>query len=46
MQILQKKIFSSINLFESCGYEKIGLKKEWNFYENSFHGEYLYQIII
>ena len=45
MQILQKKTLS-INLFESCGYKKIGLKKEWNYYENSFHGEYLYQKII
>ena len=43
---IAKENIPSINLFESCGYEKIGLKKEWNFYENSFHGEYLYQIII
>ena len=43
---IAKENTTSINLFESCGYEKIGLKKEWNYYENSFHGEYLYQIII
>ena len=43
---IAKENIPSINLFESCGYEKIGLKKEWNFYENSFHGEYLYQKVI
>ena len=43
---IAKENTKSINLFESCGYKKIGLKKEWNYYENSFHGEYLYQKII
>ena len=43
---IAKENISSINLFESCGFIKIGLKREWNFYENSFHGEYLYQRII
>ena len=43
---IAKENISSINLFESCGFKKIGLKREWNFYENSFHGEYLYQRII
>lgn len=43
---IAKENTTSINLFESCGYKKIGLKKEWNYYENSFHGEYLYQKII
>lgn len=43
---IAKENIYSINLFESCGFKKIGLKKEWNFYENSFHGEYLYQRII
>ena len=43
---IAKENTTSINLFESCGYEKIGLKREWNYYENSFHGEYLYQKII
>ena len=42
---IAKENISSINLFESCGFKKIGLKREWNFYENSFHGEYLYQRI-
>ena len=35
----------SIQVFEACGYEKIGLKKAWNFYNNRFHDEYLYQKI-
>ena len=43
---IAKENISSINLFESCGYEKIGLKRNGIFYENSFHGEYLYQRII
>ena len=43
---IAKENISSINLFKSCGFKKIGLKREWNFYENSFHGEYLYQRII
>ena len=37
---------SSIHLFESCGYEKIGLKRNWNYYKNTFHGEYIYQKIL
>ena len=43
---IAKENTTSINLFESYEYEKIGLKKEWNYYDNSFHGEYLYQKII
>ena len=35
----------SIHAFETCGYEKVGLKKAWNFYQNKFHDEYLYQKI-
>jgi diamine N-acetyltransferase len=33
----------SIRLFESVGYCEAGLKKNWNFYDNHFHDEYLYQ---
>lgn len=33
----------SLHIFESCGYQKIGIKKAWNFYEGSFHDEFLYQ---
>lgn len=37
---------SSIKAFEACGYIKVGLKKEWNFYNNRFHDEYLYQKLL
>jgi len=33
----------SVLLFESCGYKQQGLKKDWNFYNGSFHDEYIYQ---
>ncbi len=33
----------SILAFEACGYKKVGLKKAWNFYQDKFHDEYLYQ---
>ena len=36
----------SIAVFEFCGFENVGIKKEWNFYEGSFHDEFLYQKII
>ncbi len=35
----------SIQAFEACGYEQVGLKKAWNFYKDQFHDEYLYQKI-
>ena len=34
---------TSLHIFERCGYQKVGVKKEWNFYEGSFHDEFLYQ---
>jgi diamine N-acetyltransferase len=34
---------ASIRVFEACGYIQVGLKKAWNFYEDQFHDEYLYQ---
>jgi len=37
---------SSIAVFEFCGFENVGIKKEWNFYDGSFHDEFLYQKII
>ena len=37
---------ASIGLFESSGFVKVGLKKSWNFYHNSFHDEYLYQKLL
>ncbi len=36
----------SIRVFESCGYQQVGLKKAWNFYEDQFHDEYLYQKLV
>ncbi|WP_417886545.1 GNAT family N-acetyltransferase [Zunongwangia sp.] len=37
--------YQSIKLFESQGFSKIGLKKEWFFYNGEFKDEYLYQLI-
>ena len=37
---------ASVCLFQSLGFIKVGLKKSWNFYDNSFHDEYLYQKIL
>ncbi len=36
---------ASIGLFESVGFENIGLKKEWRFYNGSYKNEYLFQFI-
>ncbi len=36
----------SIRLFEVCGFEKTGYKKQWNFYEAAYHDEYFYQKIL
>ena len=36
----------SIKLFKSLGYNKIGLKKDWNFYNNKFNSEYTFQKIL
>ena len=33
----------SLHIFESCGYQKIGIKKACNFYEDSFHDAFLSQ---
>jgi len=35
----------SIQLFESCGFEKVGLKKDWNIVNNNYKSEFLYQLI-
>jgi len=35
----------SINLFESCGFIQIGLKKDWNFVNDTYKNEFLYQLI-
>jgi diamine N-acetyltransferase len=36
----------SIKLFKSLGYIKIGLKKDWNFYNNKFNSEFTFQKIL
>lgn len=36
---------ASISLFTTFGFEKIGTKKDWNFTNNSFHDEALFQLI-
>lgn len=36
---------ASIKLFESKGFEKIGLKKDWNYVNGSYKNEYLFQLI-
>lgn len=36
----------SVNLFEKCGFEKIGTKKQWNrISKNQFEDEWMYQLI-
>ena len=38
--------FDSIKLFEKCGFEKIGLKKQWNRVSlNQFEDEIMYQLL-
>lgn len=36
---------ASIRLFESLGFEKVGLKKKWRFYKGRYKNEYLFQFI-
>lgn len=36
---------ASIKLFTNLGFEKIGLKKDWNYSNGSFKNEYLFQLI-
>ncbi|MGR7811770.1 GNAT family N-acetyltransferase [Lacinutrix undariae] len=36
---------ASITLFESYDFKKVGLKKDWNFYNGSYKNEYLFQRI-
>ena len=36
----------SLKLFSNEGFEKIGLKKDWNFVNGSFKNEYLLQILL
>ena len=36
---------ASIRLFESVGFEKVGLKKKWRFFKGRYKNEYLFQFI-
>tara|TARA_X000001036_G_C20449364_1_gene712696 strand:+ start:200 stop:706 length:507 start_codon:yes stop_codon:yes gene_type:complete len=36
----------SIFLFKKMKYDLVGVKKKWNYYDNSFHDECLYQKIL
>lgn len=36
---------TSIKLFKNQGFEKVGLKKDWNYVNGSFKNEYLFQLI-
>ena len=36
---------SSLNLFTTFGFEKIGVKKDWNYSNNTFQDELLFQLI-
>lgn len=36
---------ASLSLFATFGFEKIGVKKDWNFTGNRFHDEALFQLI-
>ena len=36
---------ASIKLFTSKGFQKVGLKKDWNYSDGSYKSEYLYQLI-
>ena len=37
---------ASIKLFKGQGFIFVGKKKDWNFYDDKFHDEYIYQKII
>jgi diamine N-acetyltransferase len=36
---------ASLALFTTFGFEKIGVKKDWNFINNSFKDEAIFQLI-
>ncbi|MDA1226147.1 MAG: GNAT family protein, partial [Bacteroidetes bacterium] len=38
--------FDSISLFKKNGYNEVGLKKDWVFYNNKFNDEILFQKIL
>ena len=36
---------TSVKLFENLGFEKVGVKKDWTYFEGQFKDEILYQLI-
>ncbi len=36
---------ASVKLFENQGFNKIGLKKDWNYVEGNYKNEFLYQLL-
>jgi len=34
---------ASIQLFSAAGFQRVGVKKNWNYYDGQFHDEYLFQ---
>jgi len=36
---------ASLALFATFGFEKVGIKKDWNFTQNTYHDEALFQLI-
>jgi len=34
---------ASIQLFSTAGFQRVGVKKNWNYYDGQFHDEYLFQ---
>jgi diamine N-acetyltransferase len=42
---INPKNIASIKLFNNFGFQLIGVKKDWNFYNNSFEDEALYQLL-
>ena len=37
---------ASITLFKSAGYIECGIKKDWNYYNNSYHNEVVFQKLL
>jgi diamine N-acetyltransferase len=35
----------SLHLFEACGFQRVGLKRDWNLWEGSYSNEWLLQLI-
>jgi len=42
---INPKNIASVKLFDNFGFQLIGVKKDWNFYQNTFEDEALYQLL-